>query len=163
VRATAEEIARHEGISSSSARATAEAAQATADARAQEISMLATSRVNALESSSESASNASLAYLAAASTISPDGRFLVYQAADNKLRIIDLSSEQIIALLDEQNPISAVAFNQKSDRLATGDINGTVRVYELPSGKEISRFESTQNGKVVLWDLDGSQVQVVAP
>ena len=73
--------------------------------------------------------------------ISPDGKFLAYAAKGDKLaRVWNVETARQILELKHDSSVAAVAFNADGTRLGTGSYDGTARVWELPSGREIDRI-----------------------
>jgi hypothetical protein len=113
-----------------SARVTAEAQvyyQATANARIQDERDIAI----------KAAKEAQISQQAAASSVSPDGRYLLNLSTDGTVRLWDLSTSALVATLGEKEAITTADFSPGVNSVATGDIFGWVRLYEISTGMEI--------------------------
>jgi Tol biopolymer transport system component len=95
---------------------------------------------------------------------SPDGRKLVYRAADGAgrgLRIIDVESQQITLLTDGAHKDNFPAWSPKGDRIAfASDRDGTFQIYTIePNGQNIRRLtQSPGNDAHMAWSPDGKWI-----
>jgi serine/threonine protein kinase/WD40 repeat protein len=76
--------------------------------------------------------------------LSPDGRYLAYGGQDRTVRILDTSTfEERMVLRGHRGPVISLAFSPGSERLASGDWYGTVKVWDLTHPPEyLAGFES---------------------
>jgi len=77
---------------------------------------------------------------AAGSAISPDGRLLAIAGLDG-LQLLDIATGAVVSRFTVSNPVRALAFSPDSRRLGTTHYDGTVRIFELPSGRELARMQ----------------------
>jgi RNA polymerase sigma factor (sigma-70 family) len=75
-------------------------------------------------------------HLAQGLALSPDGRTLAVRAS-----LLEIATGEVRALLvGHTNVVEAVVFSPDGRTLASGSTDGTVRLWDLPSGKEVGRF-----------------------
>jgi WD40 repeat protein len=112
--------------------------------------------------------------------IAPNSKFLVSGSLDG-IRVWDLLAHPqrpLYTLADLGNPTQAIAIHPNGDILASGDINGTVKLWNLPTGTMISQFSphaakisglaftpdgntlitASYDGKIEMWDLASGQL-----
>ena len=93
--------------------------------------------------------------------LSPDGRQLVYATQDG-VGLVDVDSGETVRRLD---PIDALAFevawSPDGDSIATGNDDGTVRVWDPATGVEVAVGDGDLTEVVGLdWSADGARVAV---
>ena len=95
---------------------------------------------------------------------SPDGRKLVYRAADaagGGLRIIDVESQQITLLTDGTHNDNFPAWSPRGDRIAfASDRDGNFEIYTIEAdGKNLRRLtQSPGNDAHMAWSPDGKWI-----
>jgi WD40 repeat protein len=118
--------------------------------------------------------------------LTPDGKALLQQGENGTLRFTDPLTAKDVRVLDAHKPASgtsyaplafAVSTDGKLLLTAQSDGDNTVRLWDLPSGKELRRFEGhargaysvaispdnsqvatvSRDGLVRLWDLEGKK------
>ena len=88
--------------------------------------------------------------------ISPDGRFIAYAArGDSLARVWSVDTARLILELKHDSAVAAVAFNADGSKIATGSYDGTARVWELPSGRELQRIPLAGGSEVVTFLAGG--------
>jgi WD40 repeat protein/tRNA A-37 threonylcarbamoyl transferase component Bud32 len=116
-------------------------------------------------------------------SVSADGKLLGVGCADGVVRLLEAATWREVRLLEgHRYPVRAIAFSPKGDLLATGDGDmgrddvGEVKVWEVPSGREIFGFRNhtdpilrvafadntrlasaSQDQTVKIWDLQTGQ------
>jgi WD40 repeat protein len=85
----------------------------------------------------------------------PDGRFLIAASRDDqpRIRLWDLASGKVSLVLTQSRRVEAIALSGDGKLLAAGDGEGTVTLWELPSGRELRTFVVPGRDKVVDLDL----------
>jgi WD40 repeat protein len=76
--------------------------------------------------------------------LSPDGRYLAYGGHDATVRVLDTRTfEERLVFRGHRGPVLSLAFSPGSERLASGDWHGTVKVWDLTRPPEfLAGFES---------------------
>jgi hypothetical protein len=80
----------------------------------------------------------------------PDGKSLATCSLDQKVRIWKLddpSQPKLAAIMIQEAPVTCIDFSRKGDRLATGDLAGVVRVWDVATGKLLSEFRASDDGQ----------------
>jgi WD40 repeat protein len=103
---------------------------------------------------------------------SPDGRRLAFGSSDNGLRVVDLPSRRLVALLPHPGPVTSAAFLDDAT-LASGEADGVARVWPVPGpglggfadsvfaldwsadGRVLAVGPGSKDGTVSLWRVDG--------
>ncbi|KAK7415654.1 hypothetical protein QQX98_005686 [Neonectria punicea] len=69
-------------------------------------------------------------------TFSPDGKMLATAAADNKVIVWAIAKDVVTPklLMEHSDWVRAIQFNREGNMLATGEDDGTVRVFKIPEG-----------------------------
>jgi WD40 repeat protein len=95
-------------------------------------------------------------------SFSPDGKTLAGGSADKKVRLWDTASGQLVRELrnKEGRPMS-LAFSPDGRRIAAGNFGEqTVRVWDVPTGEELTTAEAKGPGVVVAFSPDGRLLAV---
>ncbi len=76
---------------------------------------------------------------ARAIAVSVDGKWIAAGGEDRQVRVLDANSSQPITLapMPHPGPLFALAFNPQNTVLATGCLDGKIRMFELPSGRRL--------------------------
>jgi WD40 repeat protein len=83
---------------------------------------------------------------------SPDGQTLAAGGSGNIVTLWSVSQRRrLVALPEQESPISSVAFSHDGRILATGAADGRVKLWDVLSGKEIAPLERQRGG--VFWVL----------
>lgn len=82
--------------------------------------------------------------------VSPDGRYLVSQLANNDLQLHNLASGTVRALVSHQQPVSAIVFSTNMHHMFSADLDGTLIQWDVASGDVLWRYEQRQAGQ---WSL----------
>jgi WD40 repeat protein len=122
-----------------------------------------------------------LAFARLGLALSPDGsKFATGHQGDRVVRIGEVETGKVTLMLQgHQGGVQAVAFSPKADRLVSGSLDKTLRLWDLKTGKEIRQFpgiadqvrsvDYSADGKWILsghfgpgsdflvrwWDVDG--------
>ena len=94
---------------------------------------------------------------------SPDGSRIAFAGGDNKIRILDVSTEDIYWTLSGHGDfITALVWSPDSEILASASLDGSVRIWDAEDGQQQAIIESS-TGKMndVDWSPDGSQIAYV--
>jgi WD40 repeat protein len=76
---------------------------------------------------------------------SPDGARLLSGGADETLRLWDVATLSVLAVLKGQNgAVRCVAWSPDGARLLSGSDDGTLRLWEAESGRELAALEGLQ-------------------
>jgi WD40 repeat protein/serine/threonine protein kinase len=90
---------------------------------------------------------------------SPDGRYLAVGGADNTrgtLRLWDApTGKKVRTLHGHRSTVQAVAFSPDSRRLASGSRDGTVRLWDPATGRELQRYRADHLVTSVEFSPDG--------
>ena len=89
---------------------------------------------------------------------SPDGQRLAFGSSDNGLRVVDLASRRLLALLPHPGPVTTAVFLDDTT-LASGEADGVARVWPVP-GPGIGGFADSVFA--LDWSADG-RVLAVGP
>ena len=99
------------------------------------------------------------------SLFSPDGRYLAMGSmTSGTLEVWEIATGRAIltANVTLGNSNRSWAFDPKGDRLAVGHAAGSIRFYELPSGRELGRWAKTSDHITALeFNPDGSKLAVI--
>ncbi len=86
---------------------------------------------------------------------SPNGQYLAAGHASG-IAIYDTTSWMPVRVLEDHNWINSVAWHPWMARLATGDRQGTIRIWDTATGREVSRLDSDGMATAkVTWSPDG--------
>ena len=109
---------------------------------------------------------------------SPDGRLLVYGSKDNRVRLWDAESGQLLKTFEgHTQPVTSVAFSADSLMLASGSEDQTIRLWDVASQTFLRIFEghadvvkslafhpdgkllasSASGGAIRLWNVNNSK------
>jgi WD40 repeat protein len=94
--------------------------------------------------------------------ISPDGRYLAAGAGDAKLRIYNVGTGQVAALMQGAGAFGSVAFSADGGYVAAGSTDRTASVFEIASGTEISRADCSGETRLVQFSVDDKYLVCVA-
>jgi uncharacterized ferredoxin-like protein len=110
-------------------------------------------------------------------SFSPDGQHMVTAGQDGKVRIWNLSGQQLAQFQGHQGAVTGVSFSRDGQRLVTTGQDGKVGIWNL-SGQQLAQFQghqgavtgvsfsrdgqrlvtTGQDGKVGIWNLSGQQL-----
>ena len=111
---------------------------------------------------------------------SPDGRRLAFGSSDNGLRVVDLPSRRLVALLPHPGPVTAATFLDDAT-LVSGEADGVARVWPVPGpgmggfadsvfaldwsadGRVLAVGPGSADGTVSLWRVDGTSATPLGP
>ena len=111
---------------------------------------------------------------------SPDGRHLAFGSSDNGLRVVDLPSRRLVALLPHPSPVTSATFLDDGT-LASGEADGVARVWPIPGpgmsgfadsvfaldwsadGRVLAVGPGSADGTVSLWRVDGTSAIPLGP
>jgi WD40 repeat protein len=92
------------------------------------------------------------------SAFHPDGKMLAV-ASGEKIVLWNLDSDQQDAVLKgHADVVSALAYNPDGKLLASGDLKGTVRIWEMPRGKTRTTIEGDARVMSVIFSPDGKRL-----
>src|SRR5262249_19266008 len=74
--------------------------------------------------------------------VSPDGKLLAMRGRDGSLRLLDDTGKELGRIPNEGNRYFQVAFTPDGKQLIGGGYNTPVRVWEVPSCKELRQLEA---------------------
>jgi WD40 repeat protein len=74
--------------------------------------------------------------------VSPDGKVLAMRGRDGSLRLLDDAGKELARIANEGNRYLQLAFTPDGKQLVGGGSNVPVRVWEVPSCKELRQFEA---------------------
>jgi WD40 repeat protein len=114
---------------------------------------------------------------------SPNGKFIAVATQDATIKILDAGSgRETAALHGHRGRVSTIVFTPDSQRALSAGSDGTVRIWEAPTGKQLSGFPavgvlalsvcahgkflawtSTADHAVHLWDLENPQELALLP
>ncbi len=88
-------------------------------------------------------------YDASQAEFSPDGKFILTFGGliDESVRFLDSNTGNVIKVL-EKHAVNHATFNPDGKSIATASDDGTVRLWDIDSGKEIWRFSGLENRAV---------------
>ena len=89
----------------------------------------------------------------------PDGQRLAVASADSTVRVVDMSSQQVVlSLASHADWVTAVAWNADGSRMASASRDKTVKVYQAETGDLIANYQGhSATVRDVAWLGDGSQ------
>ena len=90
------------------------------------------------------------------SAMSPSGRLLALAEVDG-LRLIDVATGEV-ARLPSTSPSRALAFSRDGRRLGAADYDGTVRIFDVPSGRVIAHVKHDIIAMAIAFSGDGRLV-----
>ena len=91
---------------------------------------------------------------ASAVLVSPDTR-LVALALGSEVVVVQPDTRQIVARVQHDRRVTAIAFSRDSRRLAVGAIDQKASVTELPNARELARFSHDASVEAVAFSDDG--------
>ena len=96
---------------------------------------------------------------------SPSGRWLAAGAyRESAAFLVDFVSGEVHALSGHRDDIAAVAFSADETRLATGSVDGTIRLWSVPDGGAIGRLPGhMESVEAVAFSPDGRTLASVHP
>jgi len=116
--------------------------------------------------------------------LSPDGRFIASSVDWTRAQIVDLRTRASVTELNgHRNNIASIEFSADSARVLTGSWDGTARIWDKDSGRELARFDhgaatvyaahwmkgdrqivtGSSTGAITLWDVSsGDEVVSVS-
>lgn len=74
--------------------------------------------------------------------VAPDEKWVATGGNDNLVKIWSASGEHVRTLSGHLNRVYSVLFHPEGKHLISGDLMGSVRVWELASGKEVGAFDA---------------------
>src|SRR5262249_39821036 len=95
-------------------------------------------------------------------TYSPDGQALAVgggKAGQGRLALLDAAGKQVRLLRGHTGPILAAAFSPGGTRLATASGDGTIKLWEPPTGREILTLDGHSRAVTALaFDATGRRL-----
>ncbi len=88
---------------------------------------------------------------------SPSGAFTALGIGDGSIVLLDTNGRASFTLKGHRGPITGLSFDRDGRRLASASRDGDVRLWDILSGRELSRFKG---GPVVALSPDGGSVVV---
>jgi eukaryotic-like serine/threonine-protein kinase len=93
---------------------------------------------------------------------SPDGQFLALRGGGHRLEVWNLAGPKPVLVVEESNaPDAGAAFSPDSKRLATGHADDSIRLYELPSGRQMKQLGGVPRASFVAFHPNGRQLAIV--
>jgi serine/threonine protein kinase/WD40 repeat protein len=77
---------------------------------------------------------------------SPDGQFLGLSRG-YRIKVWKLASPEPVVVVEELSALGGAAFSPDSKRLAIGHADGSLRLYELPSGRQLKQLEGVPRAR----------------
>ena len=91
---------------------------------------------------------------ATGTVLSPDGQLLAAAGFDG-LRLIDVATGDVTSQFAVPHPVRALSFSPDGRRLGTTAFDGTVRILDLPSGRERARMKHDIIAMAIAFSGDG--------
>ena len=93
--------------------------------------------------------------------VSADHRIMATGTRTGEIRLFDLANRKAVAVLSKPSgqQVLALTINPMGDVLASGGVDSTLRLWKLPSGKEIGKL-SGHRGVItaIAWSPDGMRI-----
>jgi serine/threonine protein kinase/WD40 repeat protein/Flp pilus assembly protein TadD len=89
---------------------------------------------------------------------SRDGQFLAVHAGDGRMQVWHVEREQ--AILPESSPGGAWGFSPDNRQIAIGRPDGTINLYDLPTGKETKRLRGASVLAAIAFDPSSQRLAV---
>jgi WD40 repeat protein/tetratricopeptide (TPR) repeat protein len=90
---------------------------------------------------------------------SPDGQFLALTRPDRRFKVWKLAGPKPVAVVEELSAWGA-AFSPDSMRLAVGHADGSIGLYELPSGRQLKQLDGGPRALMLAFHPEGRQLAV---
>lgn len=89
---------------------------------------------------------------------SADGRYLATGSESGRVRLLDISSSQVVTDLDgHRHVVVALAFTPDGARLVSASIDRTIKIWSLPAGRELSTLKGHhENLTAAVFSPDGN-------
>ncbi len=96
----------------------------------------------------------------AAAWFSPDGQFLGLNDFGYRLKVWNLSGPEPVALVEEMSAPGGASVSPDSRRFAIGHADGSIRLYELPSGRQQKQLDGVSSHGRIAFHPEGRLLAV---